>query len=324
MDHLPESVGPRSIENLLLKCKNSDTVFNEGLYDQDTAAEFHRLFIATFIAYASALSKVKSVLSKVKGALKNTSGDKLKDSLQTVLHYGLLFVRIVSSTALKDHLTVLEANQLLAMPTSMDFPLAKQFAGDHGIIIVNKQMWTNEVDGHDEDDDDDDDEREFFDKSQTTLDGKAAQSWIKSLVDHFIAARIIQHHCGSLPAGDLFDAKFVVVAVEAPNPELHHIATWKGMCSAIRNLSDLDETFDAERAIQILKDISESPVGKHEVSAVDKYGSLCRSTMKFRGRVHCECGLVAIIRYLHLNMRNIEERDKVIELLKVSIMDCSI
>jgi hypothetical protein len=209
----------------------------------------------------------------------------------------------------------LEVNRLLFMPTSLDVPLAQKFAGDHGITLVSKQRWANEADGGG--DDDDDPEGEFFDKSRTTLDGKITQSWMKSLVDHFIATRILQHHCGSLPADDKYDAKFVVVAVEGPNPKLHHAASWKGMCSVIQDLSESDNTFDADRAITILQDISKSPLGVNEESAVRMYGDLSRGTMRCHGRVHCECGLAAIVRYIHQIMDNPEERDRVIELLKV-------
>jgi hypothetical protein len=294
LSHLPLSIGTRTIDALLSRCKNIDGV----LYDQETFLEFHSLFVATFVAYAEALTNLRRQCREKPVEVHDSS-------IRNILAHALMLFKIVTGPAFCRHLSALKVIGGLRMPDFSCRFAAETFAKSLGIKICMPTWRERQGEPTIGSEGEQSDAKEIYEQFDH-LDEETARSWMKSLVDHFIAGRILQQYCSS-PLGSLHEVRIDVVLISGP--DLRVAMTLGTVSSTIKDLLSPEPDFDAEAAIKIISNIYQDVNHPHH--------KLVQSVFNSRelGTVHCEMALAALILFMD---ETSGDNEKLLEVLKVT------
>ena len=309
-----------SIPKLLSKCKNVE----DKLYDDTTAMEFHRLFMAVLLTYAHTLS-----------FLHFASQSQQKDIdavVKSVVGCVQLLSRIISSDAFTTYLETLDKHNLLSILDEGRREAAAIVGQQHKIDVIHGWGYKPHTKGEEtkeetevnvmEMDKELSEEDEVYQitcqaMNKRHLSWDVARTWIRSLIDHFTAARILQHYRSSLPVEPQHDMRITMVIIQGPDSNLR--MTWDNLASTIRDLVNKPyfrpayskshlETFDPERIITMLQERvskacdSEQLVDADRIpNAIKLFHSLFINPSRqqpFGGTVHCEAALAAVLKYM--------------------------
>ena len=317
----------KSIPNLLSKYKNTA----DKLYDHTTAIEFHSLFMAVLVTYARTLSLLQSAsqsqASQSQASQSQASQIQIERIIKSLVGCVRLLSRIISSDAFSTYLETLGRHNLLSIPDERRREAATLFGKQNKIEVIhgwgykpNTEANLTEMDKELDKELSEEDElyqitRQEISKRQLVWD--VSRTWIKSLIDHFTAARILQHYRSSLPVDPDYDMKIKIVIIQGPDSNLR--MTWDNLASTIKDLVDKPyilpacsksyrETFDPEHIITMLQEhvvnACDSPqlVDSDRIpNAIKLFHSLVMNPSRqrpFGGTVHCEAALAAVLKYM--------------------------
>jgi hypothetical protein len=147
------------------------------------------------------------------------------------------------------------------------------------------------------------------------------RSWIKLLVEHFTASRILQHHCTRLEPGNVVNIN--VVTIKGPDQRDHPKVTWQDMKKVLTNVTDhQSSTWDdserqaikPEEVIQKLEQIANHASTDPDVSKSmkDLRCLINNKPLTLYAKLHCETLLLALIKFPDASIANI------LDVLKVS------
>lgn len=209
---------------LLLSASNTTPPI---VYTNATFQEFHCLLIKTLLAYAKGLQ-----------VMQNNSGDMSK-RIGIMFSISRLLNTIVYSNAFKSHINFLNRESLLRLPTFDQFPAYCTFADKSSIYINGKERGKAQAGDTEKDDvgndnagDDDGDEFQIPLFILPLHRGGIARSWIKLLVKHFAAKRILEDYCQRMKESP----DPVQISVLAVPHKSHDMPSWVHLQSIIKDL----------------------------------------------------------------------------------------
>jgi hypothetical protein len=161
-----------------------------------------------------------------------------------------------------------------------------------------------------------------------------AISWIKMLVDHFVAICILQHHCQQLLKGPEHDFFIQVTLVRAPDQ--CGAFSWNYLVSTIKLHLDTPaehstvegKVFDADAALALLveKLLNYHPLeGSPEAFIVHPFQQLKddpEMVLPYDGRPHCELLLGTLLLDDEDSVMDSSDKAKLVAHLKVSSAGC--
>jgi hypothetical protein len=289
MRHYPGST-VSSLPLLLQRCQTEKA----WLYDNTTAAEYHSLLCATLVAFAKALSELSDAIQQ--------ESDTENIRKQVAMRAAFLNT-VVLSTAFMQHTQYLADLNVLQKPIQECHGIVTIFAEANNITIWQKIA-------NDKEPDDDDDSEEFPLPKGPKLRIHHLRSWIKLLVEHLTAARILQHHCSKLGAGGAINID--VVVIQPPARPSHPKVNWEDMKTLITKLNDDSSTsphsadwVDYTTAIPKLEEYAEHAKGTSKSLRDLRNLIVKKQSITLHAKYHCEMLLLALFKFPDRSMEAI-------------------
>jgi hypothetical protein len=147
--------GRTEISNLEVSCLQAqlypDQVHQPAytIYNDKTCVKFHKLLVATLLAYANALTKLNST------SCHNSQNHASAGYVMSVFNFARLLLLIADSWALQLHLAILERAQHLPAPKLADFSCYSLFAQSFNLVYqpLMRNTGGSETAGTEEDED---------------------------------------------------------------------------------------------------------------------------------------------------------------------------
>ena len=271
------------------------------MYGPTTCIEFHRLLLATLLAFGNALSALNDT--------PRTSGNDWGKKCQRVWFCGSLLREIASSLMLRQHLQTCQT--WLSTPINKNEDL-KRYRDYTGFPSVGCRNPNADNPAHGEDDDMSPDGSESL--SQVFL------KWIRLQVSHWLALGIVSRAFGSPPnsQAEAFPEILPVSLLAVRYPKLPlPLEAWEiTVDTVVGNIPG--QLYNAEDVKNlILSHIKSLPKDKHQLFTKWK-PAIHGHKIRFECTIHCEVALASLAKYaLQLPFEQIKDYAHLIPFLQV-------
>jgi hypothetical protein len=263
---------------------------HSGLYSKTTCGEFHRLLVATLLAYGHLLEKF--------GDIRKTGIDaeRLDGAVQLWLCTTLLW-RIAYSHMLTQHLALLVKRRWIVLPTKNkeNIKRYRSYTGFSHKFTSKRDPPTH---------DDDDESNEIADSTSLTI---AFSRWICLQVCHSQACRIVTKFASYARA----PVRFSLLAVKYPRPKpaLSKVYEWQ---TTITELLSVDlrnpvpvtaavaltskSSYNAEDVVKALDEKIKNALSAERCNPIfHKFNPSPKNPILYSGNIHCEAALASLI-----------------------------
>jgi hypothetical protein len=213
--------------------------------------------------------------------------------------YAAFLNTVVHSTAFMQHSQYLAERDILVTPDDGRRSIAATFAAENTITLAHEPQNGAHVKQPEPEDNDEDEEFPVPTGSKLKMDH--IRSWIKILVEHFTAARMLQHHCSKLEKNDVVNIS--VIVIQGPCRASHPKVNWEGMKDLITKLNNdtsMSGRSDLKKAIQKLEDYVQHVPDDKGISKSQKDLRrliIDKQSITLYAKYHCETLLLALIKF---------------------------